>query len=90
MLTPDFKRIVTALAAPGALVLTTQAGAEARSIGTAPVHTFEYSVGGMTMKVPTGCMFTHIIRGNGRRITYHNAGVDCSFTPASMSTGCGA
>jgi hypothetical protein len=51
-----------------------------------PVRTFEYSVGGVTMKVPTGCMFTHIIRGSGRRITYQNAGVDCAFVGA-LSTG---
>ncbi|MGW6866789.1 hypothetical protein [Streptomyces sp. NPDC054901] len=31
------------------------------------------------MKVPTGCMFTHIVRGEGKNITYQNAGVDCGF-----------
>lgn len=46
------------------------------------MRTFEYSVGGVTMKVPTGCMFTHAIRGSGRRITYQNAGVDCAFVGA--------
>lgn len=40
------------------------------------MRTFEYSFGGVTMKVPTGCMFTHIIRGSGRKITYQNAGVE--------------
>ncbi|MEU9098928.1 hypothetical protein [Streptomyces sp. NPDC048361] len=34
------------------------------------------------MKIPTGCMFTHIIRGGGRSITYQNAGVDCGFVGA--------
>ncbi|MGQ5638218.1 MULTISPECIES: hypothetical protein [unclassified Streptomyces] len=88
MPTPACKRIVTALAASCALVLTTPAGAEATSIGTAPVHTFEYSVGGVTVKVPTGCMFTHVIRGSGRRITYQNAGVDCAFVAALSSGFC--
>ncbi|MGW2417975.1 hypothetical protein ACWC0C_01730 [Streptomyces sp. NPDC001709] len=52
------------------------------------MRTFEYSVGGVTMKVPTGCMFTHIIRGSGRRITYQNAGVDCAFVGALSSGFC--
>ncbi|NYV77808.1 hypothetical protein HW445_26295 [Streptomyces sp. UH6] len=27
-------------------------------------------------------MFTHIVRGGGRRISYQNAGVDCAFVGA--------
>ncbi|WP_229857991.1 hypothetical protein [Streptomyces poonensis] len=42
----------------------------------------------MTMKVPTGCMFTHIVRGSGRTITYQNAGVDCAFVGALSSGFC--
>ncbi|WP_369388853.1 hypothetical protein AB5J72_15610 [Streptomyces sp. CG1] len=33
-------------------------------------------------------MFTHIIRGDGRRITYQNAGVDCAFVAALSSGFC--
>lgn len=54
----------------------------------ARLQTFEYGVGGMTVKVPTGCMFTHIIRGGGRKITYQNAGVDCAFVGALRSGFC--
>jgi hypothetical protein len=86
--TPYLARLTTALTAAGALVLTASTGAHATAIGTTPVHTFEYSVGGVTMKVPTGCMFTHIIRGGGRRITYQNAGVDCAFVGALSSGFC--
>jgi len=46
------------------------------------VATFDYNIGGATVKVPTGCTFTHIVRGEGRRITYQNAGVDCAFAAA--------
>ncbi|MFC8917146.1 hypothetical protein ACFT5C_15385 [Streptomyces sp. NPDC057116] len=79
-------RLTTAFAAAGVLVLTHATSAHASAVGTAPVRTFEYSVGGATMKVPTGCMFTHAIRGSGRKITYQNAGVDCGFV-AALSTG---
>jgi len=63
-------RLATTLAAAAALALTAPATAHATAIGSTPVRTFEYSVGGVTMKVPTGCMFTHAIRGSGRKITY--------------------
>ncbi|GHA20426.1 hypothetical protein GCM10010345_26760 [Streptomyces canarius] len=33
-------------------------------------------------------MFTHIIRGSGRKITYQNAGVDCAFVAALSSGFC--
>ena len=81
-------RLTTALTATGALLLTASTVAQAGAIGSTPVHTFEYSVGGMTMKIPTGCMFTHIIRGSGRKITYQNAGVDCAFVAALGSGFC--
>ncbi|WP_226966767.1 hypothetical protein [Streptomyces phaeolivaceus] len=86
MATQYFARLLTVLATAGALVLTTPTGAHATAIGSTPVRTFEYSLGGVTMKVPTGCMFTHIIRGGGRKITYQNAGVDCAFV-AALSSG---
>ncbi|MBG0855175.1 hypothetical protein I2W78_25845 [Streptomyces spinoverrucosus] len=82
----NVRRLVTALAAAGAVILGTPASAHAGAIGSTPVRTFEYSVGGMTVKVPTGCMLTHIIRGNGRKITYQNAGVGCAFV-AALGTG---
>ncbi|MFD0316460.1 hypothetical protein [Streptomyces flavalbus] len=81
-------RLATALTATAALVLANQTTAHAGAIGSTPVRTFEYSVGGVTMKVPTGCMFTHIIRGGGKKITYQNAGVDCAFVGALSSGFC--
>ncbi|MFR0358229.1 hypothetical protein [Streptomyces sediminimaris] len=81
-------RLATALTTAGALLLTASADASAGAIGTTPVKTFDYSVGGMTVKVPTGCLFTHVIRGSGRRITYQNAGVDCAFVGALSSGFC--
>ncbi|MFB7993579.1 hypothetical protein ACFC4G_12250 [Streptomyces sp. NPDC056002] len=79
-------RPFTAIASACALLLTSSSVAQAGAVGSTPVRTFEYSVGGMTMKVPTGCAFTHIIRGGGKKITYQNAGVDCAFV-AALGTG---
>jgi hypothetical protein len=80
-------RLVTASAAAAAVLLSSPSQAHAAgAVGTSPVATFEYTVGGVAMKVPTGCMFTHIIRGGGRQITYQNAGVDCGFV-AGLSSG---
>lgn len=81
-------RVVTTLAAAASLVLAAPTSTHAGAMGSTPVRTFEYSVGGMTVKVPTGCMFTHIIRGSGRKITYQNAGVDCAFVAALSSGFC--
>ncbi|WP_282704243.1 hypothetical protein [Streptomyces sp. CC219B] len=81
-------RLATTLTAVGALFLTSPTAAQAGAVGSTPVHTFEYSVGGATMKIPTGCMFTHVIRGGGRKITYQNAGVDCAFIAALSSGFC--
>ncbi|MET8768311.1 hypothetical protein [Streptomyces sp. NPDC004658] len=83
-----FRRVVTTLTAAASLALAAPANAHAGAMGSTPVRTFEYSVGGMTVKVPTGCMFTHIIRGSGRKITYQNAGVDCAFVAALSSGFC--
>ncbi|WP_328495294.1 hypothetical protein OHS59_23060 [Streptomyces sp. NBC_00414] len=80
--------LLAAVAAACALVLASSSVAQAGAVGSTPVRTFEYSVGGMTMKVPTGCLFTHIIRGGGKRITYQNAGVDCAFVAALGSGFC--
>ncbi|QJS11890.1 hypothetical protein HKX69_22345 [Streptomyces argyrophyllae] len=82
------RRVVTTLAAAACLALAPPTTAHATALGSAPVRTFEYSVGGMTVKVPTGCMFTHIVRGSGRKITYQNAGVDCAFVAALSSGFC--
>ncbi|WP_245877684.1 hypothetical protein [Streptomyces glaucescens] len=86
MLAPSVTRFATALLAAGGLVLSAPTSAHATAVGSTPVRTFQYSVGGMTMKVPTGCMFTHAIRGSGKKITYQNAGVDCAFV-AALGTG---
>ncbi|WP_455359951.1 hypothetical protein [Streptomyces sp. SYSU K21746] len=81
-------RLAATIAAAGALVLTSAPQAQAGAVGSTPVQTFEYTVGGATMKIPTGCMFTHAIRGSGRKITYQNAGVDCAFIGALSSGFC--
>ncbi len=88
MVIPRIARLITTMGAAGALVFTSPTAARASAVGSAPVRTFEYSVGGVTMKVPTGCMFTHIVRGSGRQITYQNAGVDCAFVGALSSGFC--
>ncbi|WP_327133007.1 hypothetical protein OG311_20845 [Streptomyces sp. NBC_01343] len=75
-------RITATLATTAAIAVLPPAQAHAGAIGSTPVATFDYQVGGVTMKVPTGCMFTHIIRGEGKHITYQNAGVDCGFVGA--------
>ncbi|WP_234382319.1 hypothetical protein [Streptomyces sp. XY332] len=62
-------RITVALAATATFALLPPAPAHAGAIGSTPVATFDHQVGGVTMKVPTGCMFTHIIRGEGKTIT---------------------
>ncbi|MFC5957790.1 hypothetical protein ACFP51_25985 [Streptomyces pratens] len=81
-------RLAATLTAASALITTTPSAAHAGTIGSTPVRTFEYTVGGVTMKVPTGCMFTHVIRGSGKEITYQNAGVDCAFVGALSSGFC--
>lgn len=88
MARPRLARLFTSFVATGALVISAPTAAHATAVGSTPVRTFEYSVGGMTMKVPTGCMFTHAIRGSGQRITYQNAGVDCAFVAALSSGFC--
>lgn len=88
MARPRLARLFTSFVATGALVFSAPTAAHATAVGSTPVRTFEYSVGGMTMKVPTGCMFTHAIRGSGKRITYQNAGVDCAFVAALSSGFC--
>ncbi|SDN46678.1 hypothetical protein SAMN05444921_127122 [Streptomyces wuyuanensis] len=75
-------RTTTTVAAASVLALLSPAQAHATAIGSTPVASFDYQVGGVTMKVPTGCMFSHIIRGQGKDITYQNAGVDCGFVGA--------
>ncbi|MCX5170244.1 hypothetical protein OG616_19830 [Streptomyces antibioticus] len=81
-------RFLAALAAGWALMLANSSVAHAGAVGSTPVQTFQYTVGGMTMKVPTGCLFTHIIRGSGKEITYENAGVDCAYVGALSSGFC--
>lgn len=40
------------------------------------------------MKIPTGCMFTHVICSSGKRMTYQNADVDCAFAAALCTDFC--
>ncbi|MBB5120461.1 hypothetical protein AF335_11065 [Streptomyces eurocidicus] len=81
-------RTAAAVAMAGTLALLHPAQAHATAIGSTPVAAFHYQVGGVTMKIPTGCLFTHIIRGGGTNITYQNAGVDCGFVGALNSGFC--
>lgn len=81
-------RIISTLVTMTTLTVLSPADAHAGAIGSTPVSTFDYQVGGATMKIPAGCMFTHIIRGDGRNITYQNAGVDCGFVGALNSGFC--
>ncbi|MFE5534160.1 hypothetical protein [Streptomyces sp. NPDC056492] len=75
-------RFITTLATAATLAVLPSAEAHASAIGSTPVAGFDYQVGGVTMTVPTGCMFSHIVRGAGKKITYQNAGVDCGFIGA--------
>ncbi|WP_237518604.1 hypothetical protein [Streptomyces sp. SID5910] len=81
-------RLTASLVAAGGLIITIPSGASATAVGSTPIRTFDYSIGGVSMKVPTGCMFTHAVRGSGRKITYQNAGVDCAFVGALSSGFC--
>jgi hypothetical protein len=49
----------------------------ASAFGTTPIGTFEYTVRGVTIKVPTGCFFTHYIQGSGQFVERHTVGTDC-------------
>jgi hypothetical protein len=81
-------RTIATLSMTAALAALPPSAAHATAIGSTPVATFNYQVGGVTMKIPTGCAFTHIIRGDGKSITYQNAGVDCGFVGALNSGFC--
>ncbi|MEU9194981.1 hypothetical protein [Streptomyces hundungensis] len=70
-------RTIATLPTTTALAALPTPAAQATAIGSSPVATFDYQVGGVTVKVPTGCAFTHIIRGSGRSSTCQNADVDC-------------
>jgi len=52
--------------------------ASASAWGTTPIHTFKYTVKGVTITVPTGCFLTHYINGKGRQVNYANVGTDCA------------
>ncbi|MFE9564105.1 hypothetical protein ACFYM0_23690 [Streptomyces sp. NPDC006487] len=86
-------RIIAALATAATLIGLPPAEAHAGAIGSTPVTGFDYQVGGVTMKVPTGCMFTHIVRGDGKatarrsltRTPASTAGSSAPSTPASAT-----
>ena len=48
------------------------------AIGTSPLGTFSYSIGGTSITVPTGCFVTHKVEGKGARVDGQFAGVDCA------------
>ncbi|MFF3012665.1 hypothetical protein [Streptomyces sp. NPDC057939] len=79
---------MAAFVTTAALVVLPGSPAHAGAIGSTPVATFDHQIGGVTMKVPTGCMFTHIVSGDGKNITHQNAGVDCGFVGALNSGFC--
>ncbi|WP_228978550.1 hypothetical protein [Streptomyces sp. DH12] len=56
--------------------------------GSSPIETFQYQVGGLTISIPTGCALTHVIKGDGKRITNQMAGVDCVGPSALLAKFC--
>ncbi len=46
--------------------------------GSTAISSFNYSVGGLTVKVPAGCFLTHSVKGSGKKINSQIAGVDCA------------
>jgi hypothetical protein len=54
--------------------------------GSVAIATFTYQFNGLTIKIPTGCFFTHTIKGANTRVTYQAAGTDCAG-PASFGPG---
>ena len=74
--------LVAAPAVAGVLGPTSPSSAQAGAAGPAPVQTSEYSVGGATVEVPTGCMCSPIIRGKGKKMRTGAPGVDCGFVGA--------
>ncbi|MFJ5657309.1 DNRLRE domain-containing protein [Streptomyces microflavus] len=55
------------------------------AIGSTALGVFEYTVGGYTMKIPSGCFLTHKITGKRRSITYQMASTDCVGVAALAS-----
>ncbi|MER7480226.1 DNRLRE domain-containing protein [Streptomyces sp. NPDC126510] len=55
------------------------------AVSATPVSTFEYAVGGATIRIPTGCFWSQLIKGSGRKITYQDGSADC-YPPASIYT----
>ncbi|MGW7415762.1 hypothetical protein [Streptomyces sp. NPDC054863] len=76
------RNVLVAALAAAFTVSVAAAPAHASAVGSSAVNSFSYTAGGATVKVPTGCFFTHIIKGSGKRIQHQNAGVDCGFVAA--------
>src|SRR5215208_6604413 len=71
------QRLVLALSAALALLIPIPGVATAGAVGSTPISSFEYEFKGATIKLPTGCFFTHRISGSDRQITSEVAGSDC-------------
>lgn len=56
--------------------------------GSTAIDSFSYEVGGVSIKVPTGCFLTHVVKGSGRKITNQITGVDCVGPTALLSRFC--
>lgn len=48
---------------------------------------FDFEIGGVTIKVPTGCELAHRIRGDGRKITDQAAWVGCDDFTGTFTRG---
>lgn len=56
--------------------------------GSAAISSFNYSVGGVTIKVPAGCFLTHSLKGSGKKVNSQIAGVDCVGVAALATRFC--
>ncbi|GGR82038.1 hypothetical protein GCM10010252_20810 [Streptomyces aureoverticillatus] len=56
--------------------------------GSAAISSFNYSVGGVTIKVPAGCFLMHSIKGSGKKVNSQIAGVDCVGVAALATRFC--
>ncbi|RII13342.1 hypothetical protein DSC45_23620 [Streptomyces sp. YIM 130001] len=46
--------------------------------GSTVIGSFNYTWNGVSVKIPTGCFFTHTVKGKGKKITNQFAGADCA------------
>ncbi|MFI7305518.1 hypothetical protein ACIBM8_20085 [Micromonospora aurantiaca] len=60
-----------------AVLFAAGAPAQASAYGVSPIGSFQYSWEGVTIKVPTGCLLSHTVKGDGTRVDSENVGTDC-------------